>query len=336
MRRALALVCAGFALVAARSSGPSPAAGTVVATFDPAPGHTLVGLALDRERLALAEDPTTAAGCPLVRLVTGTGGRPRTLTRPGGPTCRFGGRFWIRPGSRALGIALVRALWVVRRGPAAIAVKASPHEREVVLARVAGIEPTRGPFLGPVVATNWLRLFGDYRRGADGTLTGAVVSGNKRTLWTATGPVPPLGLDDREHVVSVGVDGSIAMWQAHGARYGRVEDAHARAAALELGRVLVLRTDRPRLDVRRLSGRLVASWPVAAGAEPLLDADRNDVVYIAGNAVHELDLGTGEDRVVARPPAGARLEDAQIERRLLAYVYRGGPDPRGRVVVISR
>jgi hypothetical protein len=205
-----------------------------------------------------------------------------------------------------------------------------------VLTQVDGIERLRGPFLGPVVATNWLRLFGRYTRAADGTLTGEVVSGNRRTLWSATGPVLPLGLDDEEHAVSVGADGSIAMWQAHGARYGRVQTARVRAAALDRRVVVLLRRDRPRLDVRRLSGRRSASWPIAAGAAPLLDADAGTAVYVAGRSVHELDLVNGTDRVVAAAPRGSTVVDAQIERGLVAYAYRGGAAAEGRVVVVRR
>lgn len=337
MTRALVLVVAACAaLLAAHVPGSGTTPGKVVATFAPASGHTITGFAVDRRFLAIAEDPIGASGCPLVRLVDVAGGDRRTLTSPAGPTCQLGGRFWVRPGSRAIGVALVRALWVVRQGTTAIAVKASPHEPEDVLAKVTGIDSAHGPFLGPVVATNWLRLFGDYTRGTEGTLTGTVVSGNGRTLWSATGPVLPLGLDDEEHAVSVGADGSIAMWQAHGARYGRVSDAHARAAALDLGRVYVLRSDRPRLDIRLLTGRLAASWPVARGAAPLLDADRDDAVYIAGGAIHELALSDGKDRVIARAPDGSHLVDAQIEQGLIVYAYRGGPAGPGRVVALAR
>jgi hypothetical protein len=186
------------------------------------------------------------------------------------------------------------------------------------------------------VASNWLRLFGSYRRGPGGTLTGSVISGNRRTLWTATGPVPALGLDDEEHVVSVGSGGAIAMWHAHGARYGRVAGAHARAAAVDQGQVVVLRRGSPRLDVRTLSGRLAASWPVATRAMPLLDSDHGVAVYLTGSAVHELVLATGRDRVVARAPRGTTLVDAQIERRFVAYAYRGDSAPAGRVVVVNR
>jgi hypothetical protein len=208
----------------------------------------------------------------------------------------------------------------------------------VALVRVTGITAQRGPFLGPVAATNWLRLFGDYSALPDGTLIGGAISGNNLELWAATGPVLPLGLDDEEHVVSVGSDGGIAMWHAHGARYGEVPDAHARAAALDDGEVLVLRGDKPQLDIRLLSGELVRSWPVAPGAAPLLDADvaRNLAVYVAGRAVHELRLDTGADRVVATAPLGSTLLDAQLEPRFLAYAYRGGPAGAGRVVVVGR
>src|SRR5581483_9963293 len=266
---ALAAACGGAA-AAGRASVRDAGGGTAV--FSALPGHRIAGFSLDRDWLALAEDPVSRDACPVVVLVRVPSGSPRReLTRRGGATCRLGGRFWVRPGARAIGNAITKGLWVVRHGSTAIAVKASPAEPEVVLARVTGITLARGPFLGPVVATNWLRLFGDYRRQPDGTLEGGVISGNRRELWTATGPVMPLGLDDEEHAVAVGADGSIAMWHAHGARYGRVPDAHARAAALDRGEVLVLRDDAPRLDVRALSGRLVRSWPIARGAAPLLD-----------------------------------------------------------------
>jgi hypothetical protein len=289
-------------------------------TFTPSGGHRLAGFALDREWLALAEDPVAAGACPVVRLVPTGGVAARVITRAGGPTCRFGGRFSVRNG-RAVGVAIVRGIWVVERGGKSIMVKGSPDETESVLAR----DSTRS--LGPVVATNWLRLF------AQGS---AVVSGNRRTLWTSNTRVTSLGLDDAEHAVSVGVDGSISMWHAHGARYGSVPSAHAAAAAVDGNVVAVLRNDRAWLDVRRLSGQRIVSWPVARGAAPLLDAEAGVAVYLAGRSVHELVLADGRDRVVARAPTGTTLLDAQIERKIVAYAFRGGPAGRGRVVVIAR
>jgi hypothetical protein len=329
------LVAAALAAAAAASAAVRAPRQPLV--YTPAPGHRLVGFSLDRRWLALAEDPV-GKGCPLVRLATAPRGPVQTLTPPDGATCRLGGRFWMRPGGRAIGNAIVKALWIVRNGSTAEAIKASPSEPEVVLQQVTGIDDATGPFLGPVVAQNWLRLFADYRVDSSGTEQGGEISGNNRELWTASGPVPALGLDRAEHIVSVGADGSIAMWHAHGARYGRVPDAHARAAALDSGLVFLLRSDAPRLDIRRLDGSLVRSWPVAAGAEPLLDAyaPAHLVVYLAGRAVHELRTDTGVDSVVARAPAGSTLLDAQISNDYLAYAYAGGPGGPGRVVVLPR
>jgi hypothetical protein len=297
---------------------------TASTAFTPSPGHRLAGFALDREWLALAEDPIAPGGCPIVRLSDARGGGERTLTHAAGPTCRLGGKFSTRRG-RAIGVAIVRAIWVVEHGTQSIVVKASPTEPESVLGRAATGR------LGPVVATNWLRLYG-----LDTPSGGAVVSGNRRRLWTAKTRVTSLGLDDKEHTVSVGADGSIAMWHPHGARYGVVAAAHARAAATDGDLVAVLRADRARLDVRRLSGPLVSSWPVARGAATLLDAEGGVAVYFAGRDVHELTLANGHDRVVASAPAGTTLIDAQIERSLIAYAYRGGSAGPGRVVVIRR
>ena len=337
MRRlSVAVAATALGLVLGSAGGATIASHAIVASFSPIPGHRIAGFGFDRRWLALAEDPDTSGGCPIVQIVTTTGGKARSLTRSGGPTCRLGGHFWVRPGARAVGVAIVKALWIVRRGATAIAVKAAPDEPESVLVQVSGIDQQRGPFLGPVVATSWLRLFGRYTRGTNGTLAGDVVSGNRRTLWSATGPVLPLGLDDEEHAISVGAGGSIAMWHAHGARYGRVQNARARAAALDRGLAVLLRFDRRRVDVRRLSGRRTASWPVAAGAAPLLDADGGTAVYLAGRSVHELDLATGADRIVAVTPRGTTVLDAQVEGRLVAYAYRGGPAAAGRVIVLRR
>jgi hypothetical protein len=328
-----ALVIAALALVCV-SAGQSA---TSTVTFAPLPNHRIVAFAADRLWLVLAEDPMKPGGCPEVVLVPVHGGEAQPLTRAGGPTCSFGGHFWVRSGTRTIGNAIVKALWVVRSGSSAMAVKASPTEREVVLAHVKGIAPDKGPYLGPVVATNWLRLFGSYTRGSDGTLSGGVISGNERTLWQATGAVLPLGLDDKEHAVSVGADGSIAMWHAHGARYGSVANADARAAAMtDNGVVVVMRGNGNRIDVRDLSGRLTHSWPIAAGAAPLIDADTGVAVYFAGTAVHELQLSTGRDAIVARAPAGATLIDAQIEATVVVYAYRSAADPGGRVVSAQR
>jgi hypothetical protein len=333
VRRGLFLALA-VAVVAVTSAHATARRALVV--YSAASGHRIVGFSLDRKWLALAEDPL-GGGCPLVVLETAPSGDEQTLTRPNGATCKLGGRFWVRPGGRVVGNAIEKALWIVRSGSTAEAIKASPSEPEVVLRRVSGIQ-SDGPFLGPVVAQNWLRLFASYGLLPDGTEDGGVISGNDKELWTATGPVAALGLDHDEHIVSVGADGSIAIWHAHGARYGQVPDAHARAAALDAGEVFVLRSDAPRLDIRRLDGSLVRSWPIAPNAAPLLDAyvPGGVAVYMAGNAVHELRLESGADTVVARAPAGSKLLDAQISNDFLAYAYAGGPGGRGRVVVLGR
>lgn len=69
-------------------------------------------LALDLDRVVLAEDPVARGACPVVRFAQA----PAPLRRLGtdaGPTCRSGGRFWVRPGVRAIGVALDRALWTL-------------------------------------------------------------------------------------------------------------------------------------------------------------------------------------------------------------------------------
>ena len=333
MRRGTVVAAVALAAVA---GGSAARGGQAAATFSASPGHRIAGFSLDRDRLAIAEDATAKGACPQVVLIRAPRGTPRNLARTGGASCRFGGRFWVRPGMRAVGNAIDKALWVLRNGSVAEAISSSPAEQEVVLVRVSQITAQRGPFLGPVIAQNWLRLFGDYTAFPDGTLVGGAISANDRQLWADTGPVLPLGLDRDEHAVAVGADGSIAMWHAHGARYGVVPDAHARTAAVDGGTVYVLRSDAPQLDVRKLDGTLVRSWPVAAGAAPLLDVSGTTAVYVAGRDVHELRVDTGADTVLATAPAGATLLDAQITPNYVGYAFRGGPAGSGRVVVNHR
>ncbi len=314
-------------------------AATPVATYDVSPGHRLAGFALDLDRVVLAEDPVARGACPVVRFAQA----PAPLRRLGtdaGPTCRSGGRFWVRPGVRAIGVALDRALWtLVRTGPrgrrSALAVKGSTSEPEVVLATVRRVG-AGGPLLGPVIASDWLRLFGQATRGPSGTLAGRVISGNQNAIWDDRGPVLPVGLDPEEHIVVQGAKGEIAVFHAHGRRFGRVDGARARAASVWGERVVVLRSDAGLLDVRDLDGRLIRALIVKPGARPLLDLERRQALYLWGREVHVVDIATGEDRVVARAPRGAFLIDAQIEWGLVAYAYRGGPGGAGRVVVLRR
>jgi hypothetical protein len=289
------------------------AGGSAPVTVSPAGGHRIAGIGLDRSWLAVAED-STGSGCAEVLLIELPATSGRALTSPAGPTCAIRGRFW---STRPIANALQTTVWIVKRGGTAEAVESKTGRPETAIVTQHWISSPRGPFLGPVVGTNWLTLFGAYTRGMDGKLVGGAISGNDRELWADDGTPVPTGLDDQEHAVSVGADGSIAMWQAHGARYGRVANAHARTAALDAGRVYVLRRDRPQLDVRLLSGSLVRSWPVVRGAAPRLDISGSTAVYTAGRDVHELDVVTGRDRVVAT--AAGPLVDAQIETHWLVY-----------------
>src|SRR6266516_2592716 len=84
LMRAALLVSAAALLTLAPASGSAGSSGfrsAVIATFTPSQGHHIAGFALDREWLALAEDPDTAAACPVVRLAAATGSAGHLLTR---------------------------------------------------------------------------------------------------------------------------------------------------------------------------------------------------------------------------------------------------------------
>ena len=88
--------------------------------------------------------------------------------------------------------------------------------------------------------------FGDYSALPDGTLIGGAISANNRELWAATGPVLPLGLDDAEHAVAVGSDGSIDwLCGPRGLRRRRPRSARD-------GRCLIAPTLPPRAVKRRV------------------------------------------------------------------------------------
>lgn len=79
------------------------------------------------------------------------------------------------------------------------------------------------------------------------------------------------------------------------------------------------------------TGALEKTLPLAAGAE-LTDLQGDLAVYLAGTAVHVVDLQTGEDALFGTSPAGP--VDAELEPGGLTYAYNVSGAKLGRVVFV--
>ena len=298
-------------------------------TYGAPSGREITAFALDRTHVAVAENALSATGCPSVS--TGRiGSALKRITTSDGPTC-VPGSVIASPstGQRDLGVALDRAMWIIRPSSGgATAIQGSSYEPEEVLQRVGARSATT---IGPVLAENWLRLYGVQRAGV-----GWVVSGNRLEKWRDSTAYIPAALDAEEHVIVIGPSGALAGFHPHGARYGRVADAHARAVAVEGQRIYVMRSDRSQLDIYSLGGRRLGSRLLVGQPSPLLDVDGGVVVYISGGAARALTVATGNDRPIMRVGATGRVLDVQITDRLVGVLEWGGAARTGRVRVVAR
>lgn len=298
-------------------------------TYEAPPGRAIAAFALDRTHVAIAENALSATGCPSVS-VGRSGSSLKRITKAGGPTCIAGATIAApSTGQRELGVAIERAIWIARPfDGGALAIMGSSYEPEEVLQRVG---PQSATTLGPVLAENWLRIYGVQRAGV-----GWITSGNRLEKWRDSTAYIPAALDAEEHVIVIGPSGALAGFHPHGARYGRVADAHARAVAVEGRRVYVLRSDRPELDVYSLMGRRLSSRKLVGQPLPLLDVDGGVVVYSSGGSAHALTVATGKDRPIMRLGATGRVLDVQITDRLVGVLEWGGSVRTGRVRVVAR
>lgn len=172
-----------------------------------------------------------------------------------------------------------------------------------------------------------------------GTWIGGLVSDGSRisySTWMSSGagalhrfPGPKILAKDAAAVVDssadagrvavLHADGSVAIFGIGGQLLNTVQTTNARAVALA-GNLLAVVVERGTLDVvDRTTGQLLRTWPIASGATSV-DASNGIATYVAGAAVHVLDLATGRDVTVA---TGKRIQvtGARIDAAGLLYAY---------------
>jgi hypothetical protein len=110
-------------------------------------------------------------------------------------------------------------------------------------------------------------------------------------------------------------DGSVAIFGIDGQLLDTVRTTNARAIALSADLLLVVAKGGTLEGYDRSTGQLEHVWPIASGATTL-DASNGIATYVAGAAVHVLDLSTGRDVTVAtgtrRQVTGARIDTAGL------------------------
>lgn len=176
---------------------------------------------------------------------------------------------------------------------------------------------------------------------AGGWIGGLVSDGSRITYstWTSAGagalhrfPGPKVIAHDGAAVVDssadagrvalLHADGSVRVFGISGQLLNTIQTTNARAIALA-GDLLAVVVKGGTLDVYdRTTGALLHAWPIASGATSV-DASNGIAAYVAGAAVHVLDLVTGRDVTVAtgtrRQVTGARIDTAGL---LYAYDTR--------------
>lgn len=174
----------------------------------------------------------------------------------------------------------------------------------------------------------------DLDKLAGGWIGGLVSDGSRisYSTWTSSGggalhrfPGPTtIGKDgsaivdssaDAGRVAVLRGDGSVAIFGIAGQLLQTVQPANARAVALA-GSLLAVVVKGGTLDVYdRTTGALLHAWPIASGARSI-DASTGIATYVAGAAVHVIDLDTGRDVTVAtgtrRQVSGARIDTAGL------------------------
>lgn len=179
---------------------------------------------------------------------------------------------------------------------------------------------------------------------AGGWIGGLVSDGTRisYSAWTSSGSgalhrfpstTKPLAPDagavvdssaDAGRVAVLRADGSVAVFGIAGQLLQTIRPTNARAIALA-GNLLAVVVKGGNADVYdRTTGALLHAWPIASGATSI-DASNGIATYVAGAAVHVLDLSTGRDVTVAtgkrRQVSGARIDTVGL---LYAFDTRTG------------
>lgn len=315
----IAVLSLVLAATAAGAGIPQP----VLHTRDP-----VFALAMDGSRVAYAVQQP--GRCPRVLLWT----LPRggTVQLSGKATCAQGATSTGR-GIGQLALAGSRAAWVSNSGgntesDDVLLTAAAPRPHEVVLSRahrVGDVDGTlTGNWLGGLAGHGSLLVYSRWSTDAAGGLT----VGNLRSI---TGTRTRLLSGEKESVISHSVDagriavvregGDVGVYTAAGTPVTSVQPRSVKAVALAAGRLAVLTRESTLEVYDARTGALRGTWPVAAGAQPFLDASGDIAVYVSWRTLHALRLDTGKDVVLARKTRA--IVAAQIEPAGVAFAWNG-------------
>ncbi len=302
--------CSLIAFIAALVAAV-PAAARPATILDLRSPRNLVGFSADQAGVAVA---IVGAGCPRVVLAS-AGVATKRFGGPDAATCRSLG-FASPQFGRPLGLALQRAIWLVETasGTAVVAGLAGAPEEEV-LDRAARTVTQ----VGPVAASDWLRLYG--RAGEAGRVT---VSARSRVLVGDGAAFMPMSVDRRERIALLGPNGELRLFEQHGRGTLCADDrADLVAVAVDGDRLVGVRSDARTIEVRNLRCRRLATYRSPLVLKPLADLAGRIAIMPSRLTVVVLDLRTGRTWRHASCRERQRLVDAQIERNLVTWACAG-------------
>jgi hypothetical protein len=284
-------------------------------------------IALDGRYAAYSVVRDSMAGCHFAERVYRLDLTTRKSTLASGATTCAQEQTSTGRGIDELAVAGKRTTWLVNEGGNTesddLLFSSTASGRDAVVARSTASGPDldtlAGSWIGGLVSDGSRVTYSTWTSSGAGALHR--FPGPKALAQDGGGAVVDSSADaGRVAVLRAG--GSVSVYGIAGQLLATVQAANARGVALA-GSLLATLVKGGTLDVYdRTTGALVHAWPVAPGATTV-DASNGVAAYVAGAAVHVLDLSTGRDVTVAtgkrRQVTGARIDAAGL---LYAYDTR--------------
>lgn len=222
-------------------------------------------------------------------------------------------------GIEALAIAGKRTTWIVNQGGNTesdnLLFSSTAPGRDAIVARSIASGPDPDTLAG-----SWIGgLVSDGTRISYSTWTSSGAGALHRFPTTKSLAADAAAIADSSadagRVAVLRADGSVAIFGITGRLLRTIQTTNARAIALS-GNLLSVVVAGGTVNVYdRTTGALLHTWPIAPGATSI-DASKGIATYVAGAAVHVLDLSTGRDVTVVtgkrRQVSGARIDSAGL------------------------
>jgi hypothetical protein len=233
-------------------------------------------------------------------------------------------------GVREIAVAGLRIAWIVNQGGNSesndylyTATLGGARERLVSSAfRSGDVDGVlSGAWIGHLVGSGDRMAVNRFTTNTEGTITQASLQRLDTGLWTLALGIPSLYAAslDLHRVAVLRTDQKVAIYDTETRKLLlTITPTSAREIALRKDYLVVLTRTKTVEVYNSHTGKLLRTWPVAAGASRL-DVHSGIAVYAVGRTVFELRLTDGRDAPLATAPRA--IEGLEIEAPGVAYAY---------------